>query len=511
MPINCRIILTLLFCIGLILCNTALGNSVRISTQDVSLSDKYAYRVLTRQLASHPTQTFSDNIKPISFREIHLLQKLNSSYTRQLNKMAASGVFRHEQKSVMSNRRFLFRPITEVRFFNINSSRNNPDVTANAGESVGGHNTNVFSSIGNIYFKDYFAVSHETRIKYDQAENHASLYKFQIKKAFSHLSLSYAKENLVLGPGYFGNIMLSDNVEPENIALLKTELPYQIPYLGSFRGYLWHIWYQDEQRENQNPKLLGLHLSLKPNKHLELGISRTSYYGGNSNNAISGARDLWKLTTAEDENIPSSINTDQLAGVDASLYLPQIHKYTPFKGLKLYTERVWNDIKAFWQKEDRKDGTLVQMLGTSFLYGAFLTTGKLDIHFEFVKTTELIYAHHDFGRYGASVNGYVIGHHIGRDSHAYLSSVYYEWRPKIHLTAGYAWIERGLNLNKQQMVNEVSAGVHLFSQRNLQLAFNTAYIKRDRTDIDNSPVFYRFIDQNDDEVRVTFNVAYQLY
>ena len=488
-----------------LLCQQGHANS-GYTSDELAISKTYAYRLLTRQISTHPSKMFSDNIKPLALREIALLYGQNPS----------TNAFRFFNPSYMRNdrsfsQRLTFQPITEFRFIDLNASRKNTTIPGNSGETLNGHNTNILSASGNLYLKDYLLMSHETRVIYDQETTSNELYKFRFKKGFSNVSVSYAKESIVLGPGYFGNLMLSDNVEPEQIAMIKTEIPYKMPVLGHFRWYLWHIWYNDEQRPNINPKLLGLRLSFKPTDYFELAVTRTSYFSGESGSKVNSFSDLWKLFTAEDENAPQkTLNTDQLAGFDASLYLKDIKKYSPFVGGKIYTERVWNDVIAYWQDEDSDESALFSPLGTSFLYGLFLTTGKFDITYEYVRTTRLIYAHHDFGRDGSSNDGYIIGHFIGRDARAHLLELYYELHKKFHISTTTGTIENGISLAKPQETNLFGGGFSYFPSSQLQIDLNVNYLKRNLIDIDSSPVNYLFIDERDEEIYAVLSANYLL-
>lgn len=493
----------------LFLSPVAFANS-RFATDELSIANQYAYRLITRQMATNPAHHFSDNVKPISFREIAKLNSNNNAIdiSTQMTSQNAfySTAIQHESDSDGK----LFQPIKEFNFHNTRSSKENANIYANFGERFDGKQLTAISAYGNFYFNNYFVASHETRLDSDKNSNTLSLYKFRLKSTYERYSLSYAKESLVLGPGHFGNLLLSNNVEPEITTMLKIEDPYKLPYLGYLRFYLWHIAYEDQNRVNRNPNLLGFRLSVKPNKFFEASLTRTTYYGGTNNDTVTSIKDIIKLITAEDENAETTINTDQLAAMDLSLYIPGIHKYSPFIGGKFYTERVWNDVHAFWQAEDKSEGALFKLLGTSFLHGVFLTTGKLDFHLEYVKTTNFIYAHSNFGRDGLTDNAYIIGHFIGRDAKAYLSELYYEFTPKIHGLFQAGYLVHGLNLNKQRHSTQYGTGVNYFHSNQWHVGLNINYIMSDRTDIDDSPVVYDFADQSNTEIQGLMKVTYFL-
>lgn len=461
------------------------------ATDELSVSHEYAYRQIARSLAMRPNSRVSDNVKPLSWREIRLLN--------------------HNSRLLQGDAGKSYQPVREINLDSAGSTKPHPFIYENYGARFDGRQNTALSVSGNFYPGNYFMASHQIRVESNDEFSEPSLYRFRLKTGLGRFTLSYAKESLVLGPGYFGNLLHSKNVEPENISLIKIEDPYKLPYLGYFRLYWWWIAYDDRDRVNKDPNLLGLRLSLKPVKYAEMNFTRTSYYGGTNNDTVRSVSDLLKIATAEDENAATtSINTDQLAAIDISFYIPVVARYTPFNGAKLYTERVWNDLKAFWQTDDRNEGTIFRLLGTSMLNGIFLTTGRLDFYLEFVKTTEAIYAHGSFGRDGATDNGYVIGHYIGRDARAYLSELYYELNHRLHVFGRLGFIERGLNLDKRQLSEQVGAGINYFFLGQLQLGISANYIHSNRTDIDESAVNYNFIEADYRELQGFVSLSYYL-
>jgi len=500
-----RLFLLLLFLFpGLFLGFPLQSSAERLATDELSVSHNYAYRALTRQLASAPAHRFSDNVKPISFREIASLQPSETFFQKK------HSVFMNTINSVneVKRNRQSFQPAREFHTHSIYTSKENAKVTSNFGEKYDGYRLGAFSIAGNFYLNRHFVISHESRIDIDETSTEFGLYRFRLKTGFDRYSLSLARESLVLGPGYFGNLLLSNNVEPENTTMFKIEDPYKFPYIGYLRLYLWHIAYDDNNRVNKDPNLLGSRLTIKPNKYFEASVTRMAYFGGRDNDRVDSLKDIVKLVTAEDENASTSINTDQLAAMDISLYLPGVKKNTPFSGAKLYSERVWNDVKAIWQEEDKNDGVFFKLLGTSFLHGLYLTTGKLDFHLEYVKTTTAIYAHGEFGRDGLTDSGYIIGHFIGRDAQAYLSELYYEFTPKVHGFVQLGRIKRGLHLSDQQITNQYGLGANYFHSRRWQFEFKLRYLASDLTDIDDSPVVYKFVDEKDEEIQSILKATY---
>jgi len=461
-------------------------------SNEISLHNDYQYRLITRQLTTNPNQSFSDNVRPLAERELALINfKPVTSRNYALVGLAK------------------FQPVQDVRLQAIHNNESNTLVNSNYGEKFAGNNNGTLNISGDSSINELILLSHDARIQYDQSSSKLSLYRFRLKTAFSHISVSYAKDSLLLGPGYFGNLFTSDNVQPYQIALFKTEIPYVVPVLGSFRWYLWHSWFNNDEPRLPDTKMLGIRLSLKPNKLVEFGLTRTSTYGGNGQN-INSFTKLSSVITAKDENASTDINTDQLVGMDAALYLPFLRKASPFLGGKLYTEYVWNDIVAFWQTEDRDDSRLFELLGKSYLYGIYLTTGKLDFHFEYINTAGALYAHSTLGSTGSSVNGYLIGHFIGRDASAYLSEIYYEWNRQIHVSVNMGRIKRLQRPSNNQYSTIYGLGIKYFYSQKIQMELKTNYIFTNKKDIDPSPIYYNFINDSRTDWQSIVNITYRL-
>jgi len=460
-------------------------------SDEIALKNTYQYRVLTRELASNPSDQFSDNVRPIAQREINLI-----------NLKMSNG------KRFYSNQYVQVQPVDSLRLQTLHNSASNGLISGNFGETFAGHNYSSLNVDGSAFINNAVLLSHETRVQYDSAQSDVYLYRYRVKTAFSKLSFSMAKDSLILGPGYFGNLISSNNSQPYQIAMLKTEVPYSAGLLGQFRWYVWHSWFDNGSANSPDAKMLGIRFAIKPSKYIDLSITRTSSYGGNGQD-IDSFDKLFNVITAKDENAKTNIDTDQLLGFDASLYLPFLKKFSPFLGGKLYTEFLVNDVVLFWQTEDLGDKRIIRFLDQSSLFGLYLTTGKLDFHFEYVKTANAIYGHQATGASGSSVNGYIIGHFIGRDSNAYLSEVYYEWIRNFHISLNTGIIVKGQRLANSQTTNTYGIGFKYFITPKAQLEMKTTYLISDRTDINPSPISYNFIEESNTDWHSVINLSYQ--
>ncbi|MGA1863187.1 hypothetical protein OWM07_09915 [Deferribacter thermophilus] len=482
------------------------------TTDTMSLDNDYFYRLIDRANAISPSKYFTDNFKPYSVRETIVLlnndENLKELFVidkdiEKISKKAKSFYSFH-----YNNKKISFNPIQEANLKLDYSTKENTKFNNSFGAEYENTNYDLRLNVkGGLQIKDYFLLSYTFSLENNENDDvKLSLYRFNIKKGVKHLSISFAKDNIVLGPGYFGNLLLSKNIKPELMVSIKTEIPYDLGFLGTFRWYMWHIWFDDDERVNKDPKLWGMRLSLKPADWFEIAGSRIIYYGGSGNPSYSSVSDYWKLFTAKDENTGNKWDTEQIVGADASLYLPFLKKTGFLKGGKLYSEYTWTDITAPWQTEDK--GKDFALLGASYTQGLFLTTGRTDLHFEYTKISRINYNNHNFARDGYTDEKYLIGHYSGRDSKSFFAEIYHELNDKFHLFVGGAYIKRGLNLPEQQKVKIGYIGTKYFFTPRIILDLKANYVKEDKVDTDPSPVYYNFVDDKRSYTQIFFNIKF---
>ncbi|UOD35685.1 hypothetical protein DSN97_05055 [Deferribacteraceae bacterium V6Fe1] len=482
------------------------------TSDTMSLDNEYFYRLIDRANAISPSKYFSDNFKPYAEREtIVLLNNDNmlkelfgvDKYLEEISDKAKSYYTFHRDSS-----RVAFNPIQELNLHLNYSTEKDTQFNNSLGSEYKGTDYNLKLSLkGGVQIKDLLLLSYTLSVENNENDDaKVSLYRFNVKKGFKHMALSLMKDNIIIGPGYFGNLLMSNNVEPELTALIKTEIPYDLGILGALRWNMWHVWYDDDARVNKDPKLWGMRVSMKPVDWLELAGTRIIYYGGEGNPTYSSLSDYWKLFTAKEENSGSKWDTEQLLGADISLYLPFLKKTGFLKGGKLYTEYSWTDITAPWQTEDK--GKDFALLGASYIQGLYLTTGKTDLHFEYTKISKVNYNNHNFGRDGYTDEGYIIGHYSGRDSKSFFGEIYHEFNDKVHAVIGGAYVKRGLNMPEQQKVKIGYIGGKYFVSQNMFINIKINYVTESMIDVDSSPVFYNFKDESREYTQFMFNIKY---
>jgi hypothetical protein len=486
--------------------------SSRRATADIPLTNGYYYRLAERAMSINPSEFYTDNVKPVSAREAEVLFN-NSSEMQELFGRDQSTAYLSDKAMKYYNvdnldtRGFDIEPLTHVSFKARFISEEGMQSTNDFGEPMGDDLFARVSLGGSIYFGKNLSADYTFGVYNNSEETKLEVERAKIKLAGKHNAYIGAIDNIQLGPGYFGQLMIGSNISPQKFAMIKSEIPYNWGFLGKFRFYIFNFWFDDEDRDNKDPMLLGLRLSLKPTSWLEMSLSRSSFYGG-SNMPSYSLDDYWDLVTAKEENSNSDWDSDQFVGADLSVYLPFLKKTGFLQGGKFYIEYNWNDLRAPWQDED--EGRNFKLLGSSYIYGLFFTTGKTDFRFEYVSVSALTYLQHNYAPEGYSVEGYIAGHQIGRDNKGIFFEIYTELNDRIHPYFKASFIEKNksaLNNNKQKE-QQYTLGAEMFFGKNIEADGFVRLIKQDKEDLDDRIFYYNFSGDSEENYIVGMDLKY---
>ena len=480
----------------------------RHTTDDVGLMNRYYYRLVQRADLIAPGKQFTPSFKPLSIRESNSLFLDND--TLASIKTRAENYYRTEAREEKIER-FSLHPLTELHVTAIHSEEKDAPLYAQYGAELEGNTYASAVAAGKAYVGDMACLSYDLRLSNDGDVDTIDLFRYKLKSGWKHMAVSLTKDNIVIGPGYFGNLLQSNNVQPENSVILKTEVPYDWGALGAFRWYAWHTWFDDDERENKDPRLLGARVSLMPWDVMEIGFTRTALYGGSENASYDSPNAYWEMFTGANENEPDNpYNSQQQASFDLSVYFPFIKGYTPFSGGKIYMEYAFTDIKAFWQSEDRDSGVLFEPLGVSRLAGLMLTTGKTDIVLEYVQTSRVAYTGGGGGfSAGYTDNGYVIGHFANGNSSGTLCEIYHELSPSFHVNAGLGYLShRSYTEKDYQTEKDIFAGGTWFLTDSISIKLTGTYQYFDKTDTDPSPITSSFSDKSYSNTIIHFSMDF---
>jgi Capsule assembly protein Wzi len=139
------------------------------------------------------------------------------------------------------------------------------------------------------------------------------------------------------GPGRLGALIFTNNAQSYPGIRLHNPVPIAVPGLLSFLGNVQYDLFLARldaapDRPVPNPLLFGMRLAARPNRYLELGLSRSMIYGGRGHD--SGIEAWWDAFKGENTNDPGEKGlVNQIAGFDITLTLP-----FPTQPVQLYLE-----------------------------------------------------------------------------------------------------------------------------------------------------------------------------
>jgi hypothetical protein len=158
----------------------------------------------------------------------------------------------------------------------------------------------------------------------------------------SSISLEIGRNNIWLGNGNYGSLLLSNNAEPYTLVRFRTERKIRLPYIGSFGYTFFHGW-------PRRFKLIGHQLTWQPVSWLELNLKQTIVYTGNYTFA-----NYLEMFTGKEANIGGKLGrTDSRASIELVLSLGLIRNLSPkIENAMFYIEYGGEDLYAKWQVPD---------------------------------------------------------------------------------------------------------------------------------------------------------------
>jgi hypothetical protein len=256
---------------------------------------------------------------------------------------------------------------------------------------------------------------------------------------------------------------LSDEAAVEAArAFLGTAEPVLLPWLFSYLGPLKVMGFVarlSENRDHPDPYLTGIRLNIAPSKYLELGFGRVVQFAGKGRGTTAGDFPRVFFTDGSDDP-KSSVATNNLLSIDATLRIPNVGRYVPLtRDLMLYGEMGWDDTVTGVIVPDRP-GFLA---GT--LLSGLLGSPDTDLRLEYAQTSTISYNHHIYTT-GYQYRGNVLSHFIGTDGWDFYSRLIHRFTPD--LTAG-------LELERASIGSVASGGVNKPREKRINFGADLSY------------------------------------
>jgi hypothetical protein len=282
----------------------------------------------------------------------------------------------------------------------------------------------------------------------EDPESSLLLREFYLKASGFGLDLQVGVDDLVWGPGRHGQILLSRNAGSLHLAKLGTPSPFRLPWIFSYVGDIrFELFAARLERARAVPHALlgGLKVNLKPLPWMELGLSRTAVFGGETRPAVTPEM-LWRIWWGKYDNPDPGEEelSNQLAGFDGRFRLRVLGV-----GLTLYGEAIGEDeTNMFPYKWSTILGLRVAGLPPD---------GKLDLRVEWAHTHRVAYRHGTYAT-GYRYRGELLGHHVDRDGKDIYLEAEVHPLPGLHLSIYADWEARRQNGSFQPVEEHLQIG-----------------------------------------------------
>ena len=332
---------------------------------------------------------------------------------------------------------------------------------------------NTFTSLsGEAFWGERLAGHYELQGVVRSGDLEYRTKRLYLKGVWGKWSLKVGRDSERLGPGYRGSLLLDDNAPTMDMLRVRTEAPLFLPgklaSLGGFRFMVLNAFLSDDNPSppdprygsgvdaTQDPFLLAMRFSYHPTSWMDLGLSRAILYGGRGRETYDSPHDYWELFTATNENVfegeSDQYDNDQYATMDATVRLPVLNGFGPFKGGKVYLESGGTDLHASWQGDDTALMPF-RLSRKSYLVGGYLTTAVTDFRVEYADTHDAWYRHSQYPQ-GYSFQGRPLGHSMGGDALSWYFEIGRHFGPDWRLSGAFDYEERGRSLERTETRKE---------------------------------------------------------
>ncbi len=416
-------------------------------------SELMSTKPFSRQEMARLILEAQDNIKTEELEEsfyAQLLKRLETEFDYDIENLAPS-------QSIHSER--FLKPV-EDPYVRLVDSEKAPEYENQQGDrfSSGTNFRAGFSTRGQL--SNWAAFYLRPEFESPSSQNKVELIEGYGKVGVGPISVQMGKDSLWWGPGHHGTLTMTSNAEPLTMIKVANDEPVILPGFMKFLGPLRGVFFLSELESGRtvaDAKLTGLRLNFKPTPNFEIGLNRTTMFGGKGGASTTESdyvQVLWP------NNLERSNSQLELASIDMSyrLILPQ---GLPARALKLYGELA---------SEDCSIGQLKPLAGLQLI--DFLRQGgKTDLRFEYAETFRSPYPNsfYQHGVYGSgyTYEGRFLGHHSGTGYRDFFAEWTHWLNPSLRVGLSF---DRMKNIMSSPRQRTDQTGVHVlwFGPKNLQ-------------------------------------------
>lgn len=246
-----------------------------------------------------------------------------------------------------------------------------------------------------------------------------------LKLGGKSLELEAGKDENWLGPGYRGNITLTNNAENFTQVKISSPEPFEVKYIGAMKYAIIASRFEKTSvaGAERQPWFYAVKLSAKPTGNLEVGFNLGRQVGGPGvNNSLGDSlRGLIGGTRAD--------NSNGLAGFEARYRIPWL------RNTELYGEFSGEDTALFWP--------IVESYVAGLYIPRLTDDGLNDFRFEFFQGNQILYTHSTFP------GGYIykdmpVGHSQGGATQDFFFRYSHWFSVRSNLALEYIYTNRGM-------------------------------------------------------------------
>ena len=467
------------------------GIAVAHPLLNLNTSEKLVYDVLE---SSTKAKYYQNTIRPYSYYQALFMLDSPQRVKEYMNAFSKPG--------------FFLKPLNSISF---NFFYTNEDyfILENAEGTLIRKGLNLYT-----YLDGYLSLGRRSVIYYafryytNKETNKFHVHKLYWKIKLGKFSFEVGKDSAHLGPGEYA-LYLSSNAEPFPMIKFQTEEP--LNFLGDWNLVFIRGWLKDTRKDRDDPNILALRITWKPFDWLELGATRTSMYGGEGRPGYK-LTEYPKLIIGTEENIPGSkYDTDGYGAIDISLFLPVYKLFPSIKSFKIYYQESGTDIRAWWQKEDKRFRVPLgfQFLGRGIVFG-FLGKTKRDIfRFEYVYVSPRHYIHHYYNKDGYTYRGMSLGFPYGRNLQFFMFKHRHFFSEKTSFEYKIAFFKQPNKTSSKSMKRYYLrlSGEHRFKKFILGGFLRVDYVNN--YDVDPSPVQFNITDKNKTFITIGTSISWR--
>jgi hypothetical protein len=302
-----------------------------------------------------------------------------------------------------------------------------------------GNNIFLFAD-GSATYSDRFAFYYQLKQIEAEQVTQSQIFRAYAKIRFGKWAIEAGKDNVALGVGEYGGLLLSSHAEPYPLVKLATEEP--MDFLGKWDFTIMNGWLiAPTQKDPANSNVLAMRLTYSPASWLELGGTKITHFGGAGRPLYQPGDYFTVATGLEQRQTSGNFENQGLLSADITLRLPLDLLFPSVKSFTIYDEEAAAD-PQFWFQSTAPGVTkpgFVDWNEPSDMWGMTLAFEDDFFRLEYYKTCVGMYLHSAYPYDGYAYQDVSLGAITGTNSRSMILSHMHRFsgQTKLRYQIGY--------------------------------------------------------------------------